>query len=232
MQLYFTVYSHITYFNADIDECSEYSDNCNQTCTNTEGSFTCGCDDGYLLDSDETTCNGTYCEIMIKQQKSTCISEPKICTCMQLYFTVYSHITYFNADIDECGEDSDNCNQTCTNTEGSFTCGCDDGYLLDSDGTTCNGTYCEIMIKQQKSTCISEPKICTCMQLYFTVYSHITYFNADIDECGEDSDNCNQTCTNTEGSFTCECNDGYLLDSDGTTCNGTYCEIIQYSLFL
>ena len=37
-------------------------------------------------------------------------------------------------------------------------------------------------------------------------------------------------CTNTEGSFTCGCNDGYLLDSDGTTCNGTYWEI--FSLFV
>ena len=51
---------------------------------------------------------------------------------------------FFNADIDECSEDTDNCNQICTNTEGSFTCGCDDGYLLDSDETTCNGTYWEI----------------------------------------------------------------------------------------
>ena len=46
------------------------------------------------------------------------------------------------------------------------------------------------------------------------------FFNADIDECSEDTDNCNQTCTNTEGSFACECDDGYYLDSDGTTCNG------------
>ena len=50
--------------NADINECSEGIDNCNQTCTNTEGSFTCGCDDGYLLYSDETTCNGIYLEII------------------------------------------------------------------------------------------------------------------------------------------------------------------------
>ena len=52
------------FLNADIDECSEGIDNCNQTCTNTEGSFTCGCDDGYLLYSDETTCNGIYLEFI------------------------------------------------------------------------------------------------------------------------------------------------------------------------
>ena len=53
---------------------------------------------------------------------------------------------FFNADIDECSEDTDNCNQTCTNTEGSFTCGCDDGYILDSDETTCNGMYLEYIL--------------------------------------------------------------------------------------
>ena len=48
---------------------------------------------------------------------------------------------HFNLDIDECSEDTNGCSQTCNNTEGSFTCGCNDGYLLHSDGITCNGMY-------------------------------------------------------------------------------------------
>ena len=60
---------------------------------------------------------------------------------MCLYVTVYIRVIYFNVDIDECTNNTDNCNQTCTNTEGSFNCGCNDGYLLDSDRTTCNGMY-------------------------------------------------------------------------------------------
>ena len=58
-------------------------------------------------------------------------------------FTAYRLVIFLNADIDECSDDTDNCNQTCTNTEGSFTCGCDDGYYLDSDETTCKGMYLE-----------------------------------------------------------------------------------------
>nr|XP_026695954.1 low-density lipoprotein receptor-related protein 2-like isoform X2 [Ciona intestinalis] len=42
------------------------------------------------------------------------------------------------ADIDECARHY--CSQACDNTEGSFYCKCDDGYLLDSDGTTCKVT--------------------------------------------------------------------------------------------
>ena len=51
----------------------------------------------------------------------------------------------FDTDIDECSENTDNCSQICTNTDGNFTCGCNNGYLLDTDGTTCNGMYRELI---------------------------------------------------------------------------------------
>ena len=43
------------------------------------------------------------------------------------------------SDIDECALDLAGCGQTCTNTEGSFVCSCEDGYQLDGDGKTCSG---------------------------------------------------------------------------------------------
>ena len=46
------------FLSSDIDECTNGTHNCSQTCTNTEGGFTCGCNSGYLLDSDDITCNG------------------------------------------------------------------------------------------------------------------------------------------------------------------------------
>ena len=42
----------------------------------------------------------------------------------------------------------------------------------------------------------------------------------DINECTEGTDNCQQRCTNTGGSFTCDCNTGYRLASDGHSCSG------------
>ena len=47
-------------FYSDIDECNNGTHNCSQMCTNTNGSFTCGCKNGYQLDPDEVTCNGMY----------------------------------------------------------------------------------------------------------------------------------------------------------------------------
>ena len=46
------------YMFSDIDECSDGNDGCSQICTNTVGSFVCGCNSSYLLDNDEVTCIG------------------------------------------------------------------------------------------------------------------------------------------------------------------------------
>ena len=42
----------------------------------------------------------------------------------------------------------------------------------------------------------------------------------DIDECVEETDNCddNAICTNTDGSFTCECESGF--SGNGVQCDG------------
>ena len=44
----------------------------------------------------------------------------------------------------------------------------------------------------------------------------------DIDECSE-ANGCsvNSNCTNTNGSYTCECHDGFTLLADRRTCQGT-----------
>ena len=46
-------------------------------------------------------------------------------------------------DINECDPDIGThiCDHTCTNTIGSFICGCNSGYHLDNDDATCIGMY-------------------------------------------------------------------------------------------
>ena len=47
----------------------------------------------------------------------------------------------------------------------------------------------------------------------------IDYFT-DIDECADNNGGCNQTCTNSIGSYQCSCQDGYMLNEDGYNCAG------------
>ena len=40
-------------------------------------------------------------------------------------------------DIDECVENSADCEQLCINEPGGFSCGCNDGFFLRGDNKTC-----------------------------------------------------------------------------------------------
>ena len=69
------------------------------------------------------------------------------------------------------------------------------------------------------------------MQLRIIMYN---CFYSDVDECNNGTHNCFQICTNTNGSFTCGCKNGYQLDPDEVTCNGMYkiCTYIQHTLYV
>lgn len=45
-------------------------------------------------------------------------------------------------------------------------------------------------------------------------YSLIT----DVDECKFGNHTCSQICINTEGSYVCDCHDGFILHQDGSQC--------------
>ena len=42
----------------------------------------------------------------------------------------------------------------------------------------------------------------------------------DINECASGIDDCDHSCFNTVGSYVCDCNVGYVLDTDGSNCIG------------
>ena len=59
---------------------------------------------------------------------------------------------------------------------------------------------------------------------FLNVCGHISFSHIstapDVDECAQEQDNCgsNATCTNTIGSFECQCLPGFT--GDGATCEG------------
>ena len=44
----------------------------------------------------------------------------------------------------------------------------------------------------------------------------------DINECEMLHGGCQHQCKNTNGSYLCQCNDGFLLNGNGRTCSGKY----------
>ncbi|XP_078686179.1 uncharacterized protein LOC144918925 isoform X3 [Branchiostoma floridae x Branchiostoma belcheri] len=206
----------------DIDECDMYmgTNNCHAqaTCTNTDGSFTCTCNDGYTgngvscTDINECTANTDNCH-----EDATCGNTigSFTCTCNP----GYTGSGVDCDDIDECEANTDNCHNdaACANTDGSFNCTCNDGY-------TGNGVSCTDI-----NECTANTDNChedaTCGNTIgsFTCSCNSGYTGSgvdcdDIDECEANTDNCHAhaSCANTDGNFTCTCDDGYT--GDGVTC--------------
>ena len=63
---------------------------------------------------------------------------------------------------------------------------------------------------------------CDGMELMLAyIYQSVNFILAiDIDECALGTDQCTQNCHNNVGSYTCSCNAGYTLNSDGRRCDG------------
>ena len=91
---------------------------------------------------------------------------------------------------------TDNCDQLCGNSEGSFVCFCDVGY---SGGSSCTGKQ---SITIMKTSVINE------------------FVDVDVNECQASNGGCDHVCNNTVGSFQCSCNSGYILSADGFRCSG------------
>ena len=91
---------------------------------------------------------------------------------------------------------------------------------MPSSGCTSVGTSVgiDIDICPLCSDCVSY-RACGSLNSQCIVF-HLYTFHADIDECAENTDGCEQMCTDTDGSFECSCGDGFSVSSDGKSCDG------------
>ena len=62
----------------------------------------------------------------------------------------------------------------------------------------------------------------TLVMVYIIYNCMYQYIIIDINECNTNNGGCNQTCTNTVGSYECSCNTGYSLDLDNMGCTRKY----------
>ncbi len=214
----------------DIDECADDALNdcdANATCTNTNGGYTCTCNDGYTGDgkscSDVDECadpNLNDCDA-----NATCTNTDGGYTCE--CNDGYQGNGTFCTDIDECADPmAYNCdpNAACVNTEGGYQCTCLDGFEPDASGNGCvDVDECANDPCDFNASCTNTPGGFTCE--CDSGYAGDGFECFDVDECVMDPTICgdNAVCTNTEGDYECDCLDGYEMDQNGDCVNVNEC---------
>ncbi|XP_062609553.1 uncharacterized protein LOC134271352 [Saccostrea cucullata] len=211
----------------DVNECTQNIDDCSQICSNTEGGYNCECEFGFTLQNDRRNCEkvSDICTLfpelncsygcILKQESST---NKGYCFCESGFELDVDNSTC--KDIDEC-KVTGTCEHNCTNTEGSFECGCAIGYTLQNDGKSCevciDGFYGDKCLKEcrcgQGSERCDHINGCIC-KMGWTGQS----CNQDINECNNTVSPCtgsNETCVNSDGSYTCVCKDGFQNSTNG-----------------
>ena len=214
---------------SDIDEC--LNANClNGECVNTDGGYTCKCDSGFVPSLD-----GKSCEMI-----QMCLLTPDLCLngrcinmvnsyqcdCnfndMEKYVMQENRNGQYCADYNECDVNNGGCQTSCHNNDGSFTCSCNSGFELCSEGRNC----LDIDECSENPSICGDPRFSNCINTYgsFTCSCEPGYelgadgFCVDVDECLV-GDVCNNgDCTNLEGGFTCDCAEGFCLNKMKDQC--------------
>ncbi|KAG7318702.1 hypothetical protein KOW79_018457 [Hemibagrus wyckioides] len=114
----------------------------------------------------------------------------------------------FQCDSSECLDPSLLCN------------GAADCADQSDEGGDCKSDACSDQ-SQCAQSCYSTPRgtRCWCRKGYEPVADSAEC--VDVDECVKTPDVCDHTCENSDGSYECSCNQGYVLDPDGHSCKIT-----------
>ena len=188
---FYGFFSHL-----DVNECSTNNGGCQHECINTGGSYECRCRSGYQLSSNGRSCTGQ----LVREE----------------YYSTYNmiHSSSFS-DINECSSPStSNCDQVCRNTASSYTCSCNSGYTLASNGRTCNGKLRTWVHTNTYGSFIRYSGVID--------IGPMRIFIADINECSTNNGGCQHNCVNTRGSYECRCRSGFQLSSNRRSCIGKY----------
>ncbi len=133
----------------------------------------------------------------------------------------------FEYEDDQCKpEEAAQCEQSCLMVQGQATCQCHPGYILASDGKTCQDfDECEADNGGCHQVCINKPGTAMCGCNSGFTLAEDGRSCVDDNECSLNNGHgpCQDICTNTEGSYKCSCESviGTYLDEDGHTCQST-----------
>lgn len=195
----------------DFDECEDTSLCQGGQCTNDVGSYNCTCPSGLEL-VDETSCrdiNECLTAMGICGEGDCLNTEGSYtCICPNGYTTIDGRPGC--QDMDECSNDNLCIRGQCVNTGGSFLCLCEAGFKFSADTADC---------EDQDECKEFGSKVCGTWRCENTIGSYRCFKecqpdslggDCDIDECDNETICGNHGfCENTDGSFRCQCYQGY-----------------------
>ncbi|XP_028416921.1 fibrillin-2-like, partial [Dendronephthya gigantea] len=225
----------------DVDECRKGTHQCNTkaNCSNTPGSYNCQCQIGY--EGNGKKCNGQLKAIFIinHSDHQSILKKYVRYSNKKRNKSSPKNLSMADSDVDECEKGTHKCdkNAKCTNTPGSFNCQClsnlvtqeKDGYAKMSTNVKKERTNVTKMQNastlQVHSTAsvnlVTQEKDENAKVLSDYFYDNylatltkpllVSFSTLDRDPCGY-----NANCTNTNGSYICECRTGY--EGNGTNC--------------
>ncbi|KAG8223124.1 hypothetical protein J437_LFUL000545 [Ladona fulva] len=203
----------ITVLLEDINECEEMENLCkNGHCTNTFGSFMCSCNDGYRLDNSHTSCidvnecveNKDICGV------GTCINTNGNyhCICPEGYMLMPNGKECVDMRKEQCFLHYSNgvCTQPMSQEQTRMVCCCSMGQAWGRPCKECP----HVGTREYLTLCGTRPG---------QIMNPLTNRSEEIDECRLMPIMCrNGKCLNTPGSFECQCNNGYVYDSESHQC--------------
>ncbi|XP_059161297.1 uncharacterized protein LOC131944591 [Physella acuta] len=207
----------------DIDECNDTL-SCDQLCTNTEGSYTCGCQSGYRLDHiDKKTClEINECEERTSNCQHKCINTKGSysCSCLAGYTLEADGFTCtIDAQLkDVCSQ----CQQVCSITNGQVNCTCKLGYEVDPDNPlNCRDVNeCEFASRPCSQSCVNKPGTfqCSCYSGFTLAPDGLSCTACTIPQFGM---NCESTCQ-CSGHGSCDTIRGCVCDNNWS---GDHCDV-------
>ncbi|XP_042320867.1 matrilin-2 isoform X4 [Sceloporus undulatus] len=200
--------------------CSVIEHNCDHFCINTPGSYVCKCKQGYILNSDQRTCNTqNLCEVKNHDCEQICVNTPGsyVCQCYDGYELLEDGKSCFL--VNYCALNNQGCQHECVNTEDSYYCQCRQGFILNPDKKTCQRPdHCALQNHGCQQECVNtdESYFCRCQQGFTLNPDKRTCKRINV--CSLEKHGCEHECVNTESSYVCRCRNGYTLNRDRKTC--------------